>query len=76
MEEQQKELTGLESPRFRDGRPDNLAAAALDALDWLELLSRMKLVLVGDNRERLKGCIDALRAFIPEGEPIFMKAEE
>lgn len=65
----------IEPPRFLDGCPENLAAAALDALEWLRWLdnrlSKMKVSEWEENRARLRGCIEELKAYIPEGEPVY-----
>lgn len=61
----------IEPPRFLDGYPQNLAAAALDALEWLQWLDNRSPVSGWEtNRARLKGCIEELKTYIPKGEPV------
>jgi hypothetical protein len=49
-----------------EGEPANLAAAAADALQWLDLFSRCEvrnrvLKLDRENRKRLTGCMSVLK---------------
>lgn len=51
-----------EPARFVDGFPDNLPAAALDALEWLEVFRHSPLLAKRpEDRERLERCVTALR---------------
>jgi hypothetical protein len=57
------------APRWVDGAPENLLAAALDALEWLELIKRLNDAgrwpfSQRDSRKKLDRCIAALREHI------------
>lgn len=56
------------SPKWNaEGQPANLAAAAQDGLEWLELWhSRQIVQLNTENLDRLGRCIEALQGFITQ----------
>ena len=68
----------MEHPIWQDGKPENLAAAAADALAWLEFwgkyLDKGKRIEPGvdwgEARERLGLAAEELKRFIPEGEAL------
>lgn len=70
----------IEPPRFLDGYPQNLAAAALDALEWFQWLDnrlgKMRLPGWEENQVRLRGCIKELKTYIPKGEPVYETKRE
>lgn len=57
-----------EAAKWTDGAPDNLPAAALDALLWLQYTqARSKLLgMSGKDWGRLDDCIEALQGFLPQ----------
>lgn len=57
------------APRWVDGEPADLQAAALDALEWLELIKRLNdagrwKFSERDSRKKLDRCIALLREHI------------
>ena len=72
----------MEHPIWQDGKPENLAAAAADALAWLEFWGKyldknldQKKRLEPDRdwteeRQRLGLAAEELKRFIPEGEAL------
>lgn len=63
----------IEAPRWLDGEPENLSAAAEDAFQWLEFLR--KLITDGGLKvnhaeagSKLSRCIIALRRFLDNTE--------
>lgn len=63
-------------PEFMDGKPINLEAAALDALEWLEFWrGYLNYNHLGqewnESRRRMSGAIEALEYYLPKGEPVF-----
>lgn len=71
-EDAEREYAAAEEPPAPvwdgEGAPVNLAAAAVDALEWLDLFGRRPdLARVNaENRGRMARCADALRGFLPE----------
>lgn len=58
-----------EPARYLNGKPENLAAAAWDALEWLRLLAnpqnrRLHQALSPDARVKAALCRDALEGFV------------
>lgn len=63
-------------PRYLDGEPTNLEAAALDALDWLRFWQKYLNEALSFRpahalRRRVDAAIKALETFLPDQEPIF-----
>jgi hypothetical protein len=76
MDEAESDAEQASAPRFVDGVPANLEAAALDALTWLEwwqgyLSLNHRELKWDENRRRLTLCIQTLKQFIPDVEPAF-----
>ena len=70
---------------YNHGEPQNLEAAALDALDWLRLLQRYIVQVRGqpttgnrlqDDRKRIEAAIAALETFLPNTPPIHRDKQE
>lgn len=55
-------------PRWTDGQPDNLEAAATDAMEWLAWFSNTTGFCNRENRRRLDACLGALEKFLETGE--------
>lgn len=70
-------MAEIEAPKYLDGEPVNLAAAALDALDWLRFFKkRTEIKLNEENVSRLALAIGCLESFLPKEEPIFIQSEK
>lgn len=67
----------MSKPIYLDGQPDNLEAAALDALDWLRYVQQRQdaYEFSADNLRRLVGAIGALERFLPGEEPEFRETQ-
>jgi hypothetical protein len=62
-----------ETARWKDGQPENLEAAAVDALDWLRVLSTSKSVIGmfarcpdDEAHEKLTRAIECLNHYLME----------
>ncbi len=60
----------MSEPKFRDGEPENIEAALLDALQWLSVMAELKVFWRPErteDRERLARCITVAKRFLLEG---------
>lgn len=69
-----------EKPIWRDGEPENLAAAANDALEWLRLFQNYLSQHITSEKSEwdqakitLGGAIRNLLAYLPSGEPLYLE---
>lgn len=53
-------------PVWTSGQPQNLEAAAFDALEWLLWLKRTNALLTRQDIRRLDGAISCLGKFLPD----------
>lgn len=70
---------------YLDGEPQNLEAAASDALEWLRLTLQYIKQIRGqsrwasqleEDRDRLARAIESIESFLPQGQPIFKRSGE
>lgn len=55
-------------PKWVDGQPDNLEAAARDAMEWLAWFSNTTVCRNAGTRRRLDACLSALEKFLEKAE--------
>lgn len=80
----------MSEPIFANGEPQNLEAAALDALEWLRFTRNYMrqrgqskyeggvyrhISFPQDDMNRLDQAIAALEKFLPNGQPVFQDEE-
>lgn len=75
----------MAQPIYLDGEPQNLEAAALDALEWLNVMLECIHVIRGqarmgdrlrEDRDRLQRMIETIQSLVPDNKPIFRKTGE
>lgn len=75
----------MTQPIYLDGEPQNLEAAALDALDWLKIMLEYIHVIRGqarngdrlrEDRDRLQRMIEVLEGFVGGSKPLYRKTGE
>lgn len=75
----------MSRPIYLDGEPQNLEAAALDALDWLKIMLEYIHVIRGqarngdrlrEDRDRLQRMIEIMQMLVPDNKPLYRKTGE
>lgn len=78
-------MTTQSIPVYLDGEPQNLAAAANDALDWLKLIQKHIRQIRGqlhppdhlrEDERRIAAAIAAIESFVDTRSPIYKHAGE